>query len=140
MLSPEEAATRQRGQDLHRVMRAAAAMAGIFEDIEIADAVGVHRNTVAGWWKGATPAPDVLRRFATATGVSLADLSAFVYYDGPAPVVDWPTGEAERAPQPPLSAQQLAEAQRWQDQRADRRGSDDNRRPRSTRPRRTTEG
>jgi len=94
VLSPTEAATRQRGRDLQRVMRAAAAMQGIYSDEGIAEAVGAHRNTVAGWWKGATPEPENLRRFASATGLSVGELRAFVYDGADPPVLDWTSSAA----------------------------------------------
>lgn len=91
VLSLSEQAARHRGQDLRRVMRAAAALRGIYDDSAIADAVGVHRNTVSGWWKGATPEPETLRRFATATGLSVEELRAFVYDETDPPHLDWTT-------------------------------------------------
>lgn len=108
MLSPTEAAARHRGQELRRVMRAAAAMRGIYDDLAIADAVGVHRNTVSGWWKGATPEPDTLLRFAEATGLPIDELARFVHYGGPPPRLGWVTPE------------QRSEAEAWQE----RQGSD----------------
>lgn len=116
MLSPTEVAARDRGQELRRVMRAAGAMNGLYDDLSIADAAGVHRNTVAGWWKGATPEPSSLQRLSEATGLALEDLAAFVYYGGPAPRLEWPRAEPrQEAPElPRLTPQQRAEAERWQ--------------------------
>lgn len=106
VLSPTEEAARHRGQELRRVMRAAAAMHGIYDDLAIADAVGVHRNTVSGWWKGATPEPDTLLRFAEATGLPIDELARFVHYGGPPPRLGWVTSE------------QRSEAAAWQEQAA----------------------
>lgn len=106
MLSPTEAAARHRGEELRRVLRAAAAMRGLYDDQAIADASGVHRNTVSGWWKGATPEPLTLQRFADATGVPIEELSAFVHYGGPPPRLGWTTPE------------QRAESQDWQERAA----------------------
>lgn len=138
MLSPSEAAARYRGQELRRVMRAAAAMHGVYDDLAIADAVGAHRNTVSAWWRGSQPEPLTLRRFAERFGLSIEALSAFVYYGGPPPTIEWPTGTAT-PPQEPLSAREHAEARRWQDQRSGRTGGSASRPPRSGH-RRATEG
>ena len=138
MLSPAEAATRERGLDLKRVMRAAAARADLYDDVAIAAAVGVSRNSVGNWWKGAVPEPETLRRFAIATGIPTGQLADFVYYGGPAPTIEWPTGTATPS-QEPLSAREYDEAQRWQDQRSGRTGGSASRPPRSGH-RRATEG
>lgn len=116
MLSPAETAARVRGRDYKRVMRAAAAVHGLYDDVAIAKELGVSRNTVGAWWKGALPEPDTLRRFADATDLSVEELWRFVYSDGPAPLIDWTTagvlggdqrgrtrqgGEAPNTPVPP---------------------------------------
>lgn len=102
MLSPNEAAAVAQGQDFKRYIRAAAAMQGIYEDVELGRAVGVHRRTVAGWWLGAKPSPDTLRAIASTTGLAVDELLAFTYYDGPPPhlpdpVEDEAQGRAEAA-------------------------------------------
>lgn len=50
VLSPVEAAAVAHGQIFKRLIRAAAAMQGIYDDVELAKSVHVHRRTVAGWW------------------------------------------------------------------------------------------
>ena len=130
MLSPTEQAALSRGQDLRRVMRAAAAMDGVYDDLAIADAVGAHRNTVSAWWKGATPEPATLRRFAERFGMSVEELAAFVYYDGPPPALGWPTSAGEQLPPEPPTPEEREAARRYQDEANGRTGGSGSR-PRS---------
>lgn len=105
VLSPTEAANRDRGLDLKRHVRAAAAMHGLYEDTAIATAVGVGRGTVLGWWRGSKPEPATLRHLAEVTGFDPEELATFVYWDGPPP--RQPSGlaglrlGAERGQKPP---------------------------------------
>lgn len=73
------------GDDFKRHIRAAAALVGIYDDTSLAAAVHVQRNSVAGWWHGAKPAPETLARLAQATGIDLALLTQWVYFGGPPP-------------------------------------------------------
>lgn len=88
MLSPAELAAVERGQLLKRYVRSAAALQGLYDDVAIGDAVGRTRMAVGQWWRGARPEPATLRRLAEATGLSIDELSRFVYYDGPPPRLD----------------------------------------------------
>lgn len=98
MLSPSEAAASARGHLLKRYVRAAAAMQGIYDDVALAEEVGIGRGSVAGWWKGAKPSPETVRSIAEATGLPTEELVAFIYYDGPPPRLPDVEGEArERA-------------------------------------------
>lgn len=85
MLSPTEAVAAERGATFKRVVRAAAAMQGIYDDARLAEATEVTRGTVIGWWRGAQPTPPRLRAIAGATGLSVDELIAFTYYEGPPP-------------------------------------------------------
>ncbi len=87
MLSPIEAAALARGQALKRYVRAAAALNDLYDDVALAEKVGVQRGAVSGWWSGARPSPDTLGRLAMATGLSTDELTRFVYYDGPPPAL-----------------------------------------------------
>ena len=81
MLSPAEV----RGRDLKRCVRAAAAFQGIYDDTVLAEAVEVGRGAVAAWWDGAQIKPVTLQRIAEVTGLSLAELTEYVYFGGPLP-------------------------------------------------------
>lgn len=72
-----------QGQVLKRHIRAAAALQDIYGDTAIADAVGVQRGAVRGWWAGSKPKPPTLRAIAKVTGLSTDELTRFVYYEGP---------------------------------------------------------
>lgn len=85
MLSPAEAEALHRGTELKRYVRAAAALSGIYDDVALAEAVGVNRGAVGGWWTGAQMKSDTLSRLADVTGLDLDDLTHFVYFDGPPP-------------------------------------------------------
>lgn len=85
VLSPAEDAALVRGQDLKRRVRAAFADRGVYDDTAIGDAVGVGRGAVLAWWRGSRPLPGVLQRIADATGLSLDELTRYVYFGGPLP-------------------------------------------------------
>lgn len=104
-------AVRPSGHDLQVVLRTAAASRGIFSDIDLAEASGVHRNTVTGWWKGATMQTDAVRRVAAATGLSEAELSAYVHYGGPPPTIVWPSEPLSGST---LTPEQHADAEQWE--------------------------
>lgn len=95
MLSPTEMLRMERGSELKRFVRAAAALHELYDDTAIAEAVGRTRIAVGQWWQGARPEPETLRQLAEATGLSLDELSSFVYYDGPPPRLEPLTGGAE---------------------------------------------
>ena len=97
MLSPVEAAALDRGQALKRYVRAGAALNDLYDDTALADAVGVQRGAVRGWWTGAQMQPDTIRRVAKVTGLSPDELTRFVYFDGPPPTLTPPEG-----PPPPI--------------------------------------
>jgi transcriptional regulator with XRE-family HTH domain len=85
VLSPVDMAALERGQTLKRYVRAAAAMHELYDDVAIAERVGVQRGTVGKWWTGATPKGDTLFRLADATGLAPDELLRFLYSDGPPP-------------------------------------------------------
>lgn len=87
MLSQSERVAFDRGQDLKRYVRAAAALRGVFDDVTLGDRVGRTRNTIGKWWAGAKPEPDALHRIAQETDLSADELIRFVYFDGPPPVL-----------------------------------------------------
>ena len=87
VLSPAEvdAAARDRGRTLKRIVRASFALLGIYADSAIADELGVQRGALAGWWTGAQIKPDNIATLAEVTGLSYAELTEFVYRGGPPP-------------------------------------------------------
>jgi transcriptional regulator with XRE-family HTH domain len=87
VLSPVEAAAKLRGQVLKRYVRAAAALNDLFDDAALADAVGLGRGAIAGWWRGAQPSGSAIFRLADVTGLSPDELTRFVYQDGPPPTL-----------------------------------------------------
>jgi hypothetical protein len=87
VLSPIEAAALLRGQILKRVVRAAAALNDLFDDVALGDAVGVGRGAVGRWWVGAQPSGPTIFRLASVTGLSPDELTRFVYFDGPPPTL-----------------------------------------------------
>jgi transcriptional regulator with XRE-family HTH domain len=87
VLSPGEAAAKLRGQILKRYVRAAAALNDLFDDAALADAVGLGRGAIAGWWRGAQPSGATIFRLADVTGLSPDELTRFVYQDGPPPTL-----------------------------------------------------
>lgn len=87
------AAPAGRGQLLKRHVRAAAALSGLFDDTALADAVGVKRGTVSGWWDGAQPKPETLEQLARVTGLSVDELTSFFYFGGEPPGLPAPWEE-----------------------------------------------
>lgn len=79
-----------RGQLLKRYVRAAAALSGFFDDASLAQAVGIGRGAVAGWWTGSQPSPPTIFRLAAVTGLSSDELTRFVYDGGPPPSLPEP--------------------------------------------------
>lgn len=94
VLSPQEAAAFDRGQTLKRVVRAAAALNDIYDDVALGSAVRRNRAAVGNWWRGARPELDVLLRLADVTGLSSDELTRFVYSDGPPPALPEPGSPA----------------------------------------------
>lgn len=88
VLSPTEAASRERGRALKRYVRAAGALQGLYDDKALAHAAEVQRGAVAGWWRGSRPTPETLKRLADALRLSYEELSEFVYFDGPPPQIE----------------------------------------------------
>ena len=72
---------------MKRYVRAAAALRGLYDDTAIGVAVGLNRIAVGKWWQGAQPQPATLGRLAEATGLSIDELTGFVYYGGPPPTL-----------------------------------------------------
>lgn len=70
---------------LKRLVRAAAALSELYDDTAIAEATGVNRGAVKGWWDGARMQPPTIQRLADATGLSAAELTSYLYFDGPLP-------------------------------------------------------
>lgn len=95
MLSAQELAALVRGQVLKRVIRAAAALNDLFDDVALARAVRVGRGAVNGWWKGAKPNGATIVDLARATGLSADELYRFLYADGPAPTLPAPGSPVE---------------------------------------------
>ena len=83
-----------RGRQLKRYVRAAAALQGLYDDTAIGEAVGVNRGAVAAWWDGAQMKPETIRRLADVLGLSVEDITRFVYFDGPMPTLPEPSGPA----------------------------------------------
>ena len=81
VLTPAEV----RGQAFKRLIRAAAASQGLFDDAALARRLGRSRMTLLGWWRGAKPEPPALEQISEVTGLSLDELAAHVYFEGPAP-------------------------------------------------------
>lgn len=90
MLSPLEAAALDRGQAFKRYIRAAAALSDLYDDSVLADAVGIGRGAVSGWWRGSKPSAETIVRLARATGLSADELYRFLYADGPPPTLPEP--------------------------------------------------
>lgn len=80
VLSPLEAEARDRGRDLKRYIRAAAALRGLYDDTAIGAAVEVNRGAVSRWWDGAQMKPETMQRLADATGLKFEDIARFVYF------------------------------------------------------------
>jgi transcriptional regulator with XRE-family HTH domain len=93
VLSPQEQAARKKGALLKQIVRAAAALNGIYEDTVLAGRVGVQRGAVIGWWGGAQPKPETLARVAKETGLAFEELIRFVYDEGDPPALP-PSGPA----------------------------------------------
>ena len=87
MLSEQEADALARGQLFKRVIRAAAALNELYDDVSIGEAVGVGRGAVAGWWTGSRASPETIYRIADVTGLSADELHRFLYADGPPPTL-----------------------------------------------------
>lgn len=83
-----------RGQVLKRYVRSAAALQGLYDDVALANEVGRTRTAVGKWWTGVRPEPAALARLADATGLSVDDLTRFVYFDGPPPLPPQGSGPA----------------------------------------------
>lgn len=92
-LSPVEVENRERGEVLKRHVRAAAALAGLYGDTAIGEAVNMTRAAVGAWWTGARMQPDALLRLADATNLDPDELASFVYWGGPPPKLP-PSGPA----------------------------------------------
>jgi transcriptional regulator with XRE-family HTH domain len=86
VLSPLELARVDRGLRFKRAVRSEAARHDLYDDAAIADAVGVSRNTVGAWWKGAQPSPDALVELARVMDMRADELFALLYVppSGPA--------------------------------------------------------
>lgn len=85
MLSTQDAAAFARGQTLKRCVRSAAALNDLYDDVSLGKAVGRNRAAVGNWWRGARPEPEVIVRLADVTGLSIDELTRFVYAGGPPP-------------------------------------------------------
>jgi len=111
VLAQNELARATRGEDFKRLVRAAAALVGIYDDKALAEAVGRQRNTVAGWWRGAKPEPDTIQPLGRVTRLDADELYRYLYLGGPVPRLAQPGSPADRAlqeglrqglrPQPP---------------------------------------
>jgi transcriptional regulator with XRE-family HTH domain len=89
VLSPLELARADRGLRFKRAVRSEAARHDLYDDAAIADAVGVSRNTVGAWWKGAQPSPDALVELARVMDMRADELFALLYVgSGPAGLLE----------------------------------------------------
>ena len=95
VLSPDQ----QRGDTFRRVVGSAAYRRGIYTADDLAEAAGVSRGTVRGWWDGALPKPETIPGITRATGLDSQELIAWVHLDGPVPrLPNWEDDEVrERA-------------------------------------------
>lgn len=89
MLSPQQ----QRGDTFRRVVAGAAALRGIYTNDGLAEAAGVSRGTVTGWWGGALPKAETVPGIVRATGLDRQELIDWVYYEGPLPHLPQPVDE-----------------------------------------------
>lgn len=94
VLSPVEAARRERGRALKRYIRAAAARRDLYDDTALGEAIGLSRGAVGAWWDGAQMKPDSIQRLAEVIGVSFEELTRFVYLNGRPPELPLPSGPA----------------------------------------------
>ena len=85
-----------RGEDFKRLVRAAAALVGLYDDTALADAIGRQRQTVSHWWTGAQPKPDALVDLAETTGLDFDELFRYVYRGGPVPRLVQPGSPADQ--------------------------------------------
>ena len=97
MLAQTELARATRGEDFKRLVRAAAALVGIYDDSALADAIGRQRQTVSHWWMGAQPKPDALADLAETTGLDFDEMFRYVYRGGPVPRLAQPGSPADQA-------------------------------------------
>lgn len=114
VLAPAAATRPAWTAEFQYVIRARAALVGLFDDTSIARAIGRRRETVAGWWKGARPDPDTLAELADALGLSRAELFGWVYLGGPQPAITPSNQEQEAA---------VREARLWADNESRRRAA-----------------
>lgn len=105
VLAPAELERSNWGREFKRYIKAAAALSGLYEDAQIADAVGRTRNTVQGWWRGARPEPDTANELADQLGLDRDEVYRWLYQSGPAPTL--------RAQSEPPSEDEQAEAREW---------------------------
>lgn len=80
----------QRGDTFRRVVVAAATLRGIYTDDGLADAAGVSRGTVRGWWLGALPKAETMPGLARATGLDRQEVIDWVHYGGLPPRLPQP--------------------------------------------------
>ena len=97
MLASADLARMAWGEDFKRLVRAAAALVGLYDDTSLADAIGSGRNTLRGWWNGAKPSPDMLTDLAEATRLDPDELYRHVYRGGPMPRLAVPGSPADQA-------------------------------------------
>ena len=90
VLSPAEV----RGRDLKRCVRAAAAFQEIYDDKALAEAVGVGRGALTGWWRGSRLQPENIERLAAVTDLAVEELTQYVYFGGPLPRLPEGSGPA----------------------------------------------
>lgn len=87
-----------RGEEFKRVVRAAAALRGIYSDADLARAVGVSRMAVAGWWSGAKPDAASVRAISSVTGLDELEVHRYVNFeDEPVPNLVQPESAASEA-------------------------------------------
>jgi len=90
VLSAQDAAALIRGRVFKRIVRAAAALNDLYDDVALGRAVKVSRGAIGAWWRGAQPEPETLLNLTKATGLSADELYMFVYADGPPPSLPEP--------------------------------------------------
>ena len=73
--------------DVKRVVRAAAALRGLYDDTAIGRVVGRTGVTVSRWWQGQLPDARTLLQLAQAIGLDYEELAKFWIGSGPPPTL-----------------------------------------------------
>lgn len=79
VLSSAELERVEWGRAFKRQVKMAAASVELYEDAGLADAVGVSRNAVTGWWRGSKPTTPTLLRLAQILRLPVDEVIRWVY-------------------------------------------------------------